>query len=112
MVPILRRGAPVWTVTYRELRELGSEFYAVSGGRGGEAPRSFSMEQAFIVIGLVTAIVVVVGLVIAFSRGKGRTPLKTGSETVDRRDRPHAEKEQMNAPQEEFIQDKAPSAPR
>lgn len=63
------------------------------------------MENALIVIGLVVALALTLAVWVLFgSRGR-KEPLEVGRETVEREDRPRAEKEQMDAPQPEFIED-------
>ena len=66
------------------------------------------MEHALIVIVSVSVLALGVVAWVMLGARSGGEPLEVGKKTVDREDRPRAEKEQMDEPQPEFIEDARP----
>ena len=70
------------------------------------------MEYLLPIVGLVI-FAVFAGMFLLFLRGGGvRGPQEIGEKKIQREERPQAEKEQMEAPQEEFIDDNGPPSGR
>lgn len=77
--------------------------------RGRGEGRSPGMGYLFIVVGIVVVAALAWGLVALLGSGGGRSgPVHSGRQTGEAADLPHAEKEQMEGPQEEFVNDAEP----